>query len=191
MPVPLEAIAPGADAIVRLALEHVKPGKRVLILGSGQGALTALFSPYTSPDLVYDESAGERMDAVEAFDVVLCFDPSRLGPLVRVLQDFHESLAPGGVAVVSDVVWQTAPTPQLAQAFAPQPGREKVRPIEGYEMQIDHAGFDVVERLDFGRAEWLAHVAHHPAAGAQAAAIAADERGAARYSAWLLRPSSD
>lgn len=188
MAAPLEAIAPGAEAIVRLALERAKPGKRVLVLGSGGGALTQLLAPYVgSDDLVYDESAGERLEKVESFDLVLCFGPSRLGPLVRVLTDFHESLAPEGIAIVSDLVWQTAPTPQLAQAFAPQPGREKVRPIEGYEMQVDHAGFDVVERLDFGRAEWLAHLAHHPAAGAQAAAIAADERGAARYSAWVLK----
>lgn len=183
----LEPIAPGADAILRLVLEQVKPGRKVLVLGSGQGALTGLLAGYAGAENVFDESSGDAIDAVDAFDVAVCFQPSRLGPLLQVMRDLHEALGPEGRAVVSDVVWQTAPPPDVARAFAPPPGREKVRPIEGYEMQLDHAAFEILERLDFGRDEWLAHLRHHPGAGAQAAAIAADERGAARYSAWLLK----
>ncbi len=183
---PLARVAPGAEAIVRAALGHVKQGQRVLILGSAQGTLTPLFARQTDAALVFDETAGDRLDDVEGFDLVLCFAPSRLGPLLQVLDDFDGSLAPGGTLIVSDLVWQTAPTPDLARAFAPQPGLERVRPIEGYEMQLDHAGFSIVERLDFGQKEWLEHLSHHPGAGMQAAAIEADERGAARYSAWVL-----
>lgn len=187
MPDPLALVAPGADTIARAALERVKRDSRVLLLGA-QGHLTPVFENVAGAGNVYDETAGGRMDSVESFDLILVFQPSRLGPLVRVMSDFHDSLAPDGHAVVSDVVWQTAPTPPLAQAFAPtQPGLERVRPIEGYEMQLDHSGFAIVERLDFGRDEWLAHFEHHPAAVAQRAAIEQDERGAARYSAWVLR----
>ncbi|MEA3202152.1 MAG: hypothetical protein QOE90_3580 [Thermoplasmata archaeon] len=104
------------------------------------------------------------------------------GPLIPFLMRLHDGLPPGGVAVVADVVWQTAPTPALARAFAPAPGGEKVRPIEGWEMQAEHAGFAIVEKLDVPRAEWAPHEGP-----ARREAIEADERGAARLVAWALR----
>lgn len=186
----LSLVAPGADTIVRAALERAKPGMRVLLLG-GQGHLTALFENMVGAGLVFDEKSGDALGSVESFGLVVVFQPSRLGPLVQVMQDFCEALAPDGHAVVGDVVWQTAPTPELAQAFAPAPGRERVRPVEGYEMQLEHAGFDVVERLSFGRDEWLAHFAHHPAAVAQRQAVEGDERGALRFAAWVLKPAAE
>lgn len=115
----------------------------------------------------------------------LVFRPTREHALIPFLMQLHDRMAPDAVAVVADLVWQTAPTPDLARAFAPPPGREKVRPIEGYEMQAEHAGFEIADRLEVPRAEWTPHLPD-----AQRAAVDADTRGAARLAAWALRRSA-
>ncbi|GEM_PF-6987649 len=112
----------------------------------------------------------------------LAFLPTREGPLIPFLMRLHDGLPEGGVAVVADVVWQTAPTPDLIRAFAPAPGREKVRPIEGWEMQAEHAGLAIVERLDVPSSSWAPL-----ATPEQRAALAGDARGAAKLAAWALR----
>lgn len=114
-------------------------------------------------------------------DGVLALQPTRFGALIPQLHAWHDALRPGGRLVVADVVWQTAPSPALARAFT-TPGREKVRPIEGFEMQLDHAGFRIVERLDFGRDDWLAFLAEDDP---RRPAIEKDDRGACRVSCWL------
>lgn len=114
-------------------------------------------------------------------DGVLCLQPTRFGPLIPQLQAWRDALREGGRLVVADLVWQTAPTPDLARAFT-VPGREKVRPIEGFEMQLDHAGFRVLQRLDFGREDWLATL---PEGDPRRPAVEKDDRGAARVSCWL------
>lgn len=107
---------------------------------------------------------------------------TRHAALIPTLMALHDALPDGAVAVVSDFVWQTAPTPELVRAFAPAPGREKVRPVEGYEMQADHAGFEIAEKLALPRAAWL------DALGAeQRQAAEADARGALQLVAWALR----
>lgn len=115
-------------------------------------------------------------------DAIYCVQPTRLGPLIPQLRAWHDALRPGGRAVLADVVWQTAPTPELAKALT-VPGREKVRPIEGFEMQLDHAGFRILERLDLGRDDWLAFLAEDDP---RRPALAADDRGAARVACWLV-----
>lgn len=74
--------------------------------------------------------------------------PSRSGPILPALRALHDALPHGSEALVTDVVWQTAPTPALAHVLAPSNGGEKVRPIEGYEMQLDHVGLEIVSRSD-------------------------------------------
>ena len=145
--------------------------------------------------VVRDEDAARQLDAklvatpAEAKGAagVLMLQPARWGPLIPQLMAVHDALAPGGLAVVTDPVWQTAPTPELAKAFAPAPGLEKVRPIEGYEMQLDHAGFAIVERLDFKRDAWLEALAKDDP---RRPAVEADARGALRACAWLVRSTS-
>lgn len=110
--------------------------------------------------------------------------PTRFAPLMPFLSAARGALKDEGRAIVMDLVWQTAPTPALLRAFAPPAGRDKVRPIEGYEMQIEHAGFQILERVDVDLATWSAHL---PAE--QRAAVDADTRGAARVVIWVLAPS--
>lgn len=114
---------------------------------------------------------------------LFCPFPTRFGPLHPTLQRLHDALEPGGLLVVSDLVWQTAPSQELAVAFRPAPPAERVRPIEGYEMQLEHFGFAIARRVDLAPAAWHAHFAGEPA---KHAALAKDERGAARVSAWAL-----
>ena len=176
---------PGAPQLLALATRVFPAGARVLDVG-GDAASSALLrtqahldvepvGPPFLPSLAAPPGAAEGL---------VCAMPTRLGPLIPLLQAFHDALAPGGVAVVSDLVWQTAPTPELMKAFAPPAGKEKVRPIEGYEMQVEHAGFVLVERQDLRPEDWHAH---HDADPARRAALAGDARGAARLSLWVLR----
>lgn len=106
--------------------------------------------------------------------------PSRDGALIALFMSLHDELPPGDAVVVADLVWQTAPTPELIQAFAPPPGREKVRPIEGYEMQAEHAGFAIAARETLPR-ELAARTPE------QEAALRSDDRGAARVVGWVFR----
>ena len=103
--------------------------------------------------------------------------PSRSGPILPALRALHDSLPDDAEALVTDVVWQTAPTPALAQALAPAAGAEKVRPIEGYEMQLDHVGFAIVERTDADVEPLLRG--------------APNERRAARVCTWRVRKASN
>lgn len=125
------------------------------------------------------------LDALpEDAPALACAFPTRLGPLIPTLQRLRDALAPGGVLAVADLVWQTAPSPELARAFAPAPGRERVRPIEGYEMQAEHAGLDLVAREDLPRERWAPLLAND---AVKREALAADARGAAKVAAWALR----
>lgn len=121
-----------------------------------------------------------------ALEGVIAPFPTRGAPLMPFLQALRRALREDGAAALVDLVWQTAPTPELLRAFAPAPGREKVRPVEGYEMQIEHAGFAIRARETVPRADWT------PGLGADArAAVEADTRGAARVVLWTIEPSDD
>lgn len=164
---------PGEAETLALALRGFPKGARVAVHHDG---------PWEEKLL----STG-AFSAVGAFpapiDACLAPELSSKAPLIPTLVQLHDALAPGGRAIVTDVVWHTAPTPALALAFAPARGREKVRPIEGYEMQIEHAGFRIVERVDLKRDAWLRALASDDP---RRPAIEADARGAARACAWLL-----
>ena len=174
---------PGAAPFLALASRTFPAGARVLDVG-GDAASAALLQAQahlavepvapTLPSLPVPAGSAEGL---------VCAAPTRLGPLIPLLRAFHDALGDEGVAVVSDLVWQTAPTPELMRAFT-QPGREKVRPIEGYEMQVEHAGFAIVERQDLAPGDWHAFYEADPA---RKAALAGDARGAARVSLWILR----
>lgn len=176
---------PAADALVDLAAKRLPASASVLDLGG---------APVPSPRLAGRRVTVVREDEALAylqahgsglFDGVLAAWPTGFAPLIPLLSATRDALRPDGLAFFVDLVWQTAPTPELIRAFAPAPGREKVRPIEGYEMQIDHAGFEIVERLDVDRARWA------PALPAEKrVAVEADARGAARVCAWVLKPAS-
>lgn len=110
--------------------------------------------------------------------------PTAQGPLIATLKGFADGMTHGQLAVVSDLVWQTAPTAELIRAFAPPAGREKLRPIEGYEMQAEHAGFEVAERVVVEPKAWHPFFDQDPA---KKHALAADARGAARVCVLVLR----
>lgn len=176
---------PGAEAFLAMACRSFPAGARVLDVG-GDAASAALLQ--AQAHLRVEPVAAPFLPALAvapgAAEGLVCPSPTRLGPLIPLLRAFHEALGTDGVALVSDLVWQTAPTADLMKAFAPAPGGERVRPIEGYEMQVEHAGFAIVERQDLDPKAW------HPsfdADPAKRAALAADARGAARLSVWLLR----
>lgn len=117
-------------------------------------------------------------------DAIAAAWPTRFAGLTPFLSAMRGALKDEGQAILMDLVWQTAPTAELLRAFGA--GREKVRPIEGYEMQLDHAGFAIRERVDVDRAAWAATLE-----GAQREAVEKDARGAARVVVWVLSPSSD
>lgn len=175
---------PGASRLADLALEAFPKGARVLDL-SGTPATAAALAQRGGLDAqpVPAESLPELpVEAGSVAGIVAPF-PTRHAPLIPLLHACHDALAEDGHLALCDLVWQTAPTPELLQAFAPTPGRERVRPIEGYEMQAEHAGFDLVRRIDLAPEDWVDHYA----GTSQAVALAADTRGAARLSLWLLR----
>lgn len=96
--------------------------------------------------------------------------PILLRPSLPDVLSWARQAAPGAFVVLHELVWQTAPTPALAKAFP------KVRPIEGFEMQVEHAGLEIVERVDASDVDaWLSSKG------------LANERGAARVCAWLVR----
>ena len=174
------------DVLLDLAAEHLQPGARVLDLG-GPAIPSPLLAGRRVTVLREDEALAFLQAHADApFDGVLTRAPSSFAPLILLLTAVRAALHEGGIALVADLAWQTAPTPELLRAFAPAPGRDKVRPIEGYEMQMEHAGFSVAGRHDVDRARWAATLAPE-----QRAAVEADTRGAARFVVWVLRPASE
>ena len=171
----------GVDEAIALLQAHADKGAQVLELDDGSAPVAR---PLAAAGFhVTTTRGGPALAAPETVDAAVCLEPTRIGPLIPTLQQLRAALVPDGVLVVSDLVWQTAPTPELLRAF-PAPGREKVRPIEGWEMQAEHAGFDIVERRDVARDALMAALV-----GAQRDAVAADERGAAKLAVWALRKS--
>lgn len=164
----------GADVLREMAAKAMPPSARVLTIDA-------------------DPLAQLRAHAHDA-DAILAPCPSRAAPLMPFLEAARQALLPASspslalapalapALFVCDIVWQTAPTPELLSAFAPAPGRDKVRPIEGYEMQIEHAGFEIDERLAIDRARWVPGLAPDTRA-----AVEADARGAAKLAAWRAR----
>lgn len=180
-------VPPGRDEALALATRWFPARAQAIELDDGTASLLrelagAGFS-------VTGARPGPALAAPGTFDGAVCLQPTRLGSLMPTLQRLHDALAPDGLLVLTDLVWQTAPTPALLQGFAPAAGREKVRPIEGYEMHVEHAGFALVERLDVDRAAWAAALAK--AEPAKAAALASDDRGAARAVAWCWRKTDE
>lgn len=175
---------PGAAQLLALAARTFPAGSRVLDVG-GDAASAALLQAqaHVVVEPVTPSSPPALPVPPGSADGLVCAMPTRLGPLIPLLHAFHDALAEGGVAVLCDLVWQTAPTPELMRAFT-APGREKVRPIEGYEMQAEHAGFAIVERQDLAASAWHGAFEADPA---KKAALAGDARGAARLSLWVLR----
>lgn len=170
---------PGAKQALALVARHAPKGAQALEVDDGAASLARELSELGLH--VTSTRAGAALAAPGSADVVLCLAPTRFGALIPLLGQVRAALADGGVAVVTDLVWQTAPTPELIRAFS-VPGREKVRPVEGFEMQAEHAGFEIIERAEVERDDVLASYQ-----GPQRDAIAADERGAARVCAWALR----
>lgn len=174
---------PGAEEALDLALRVFPRGAQVLEVDDGASPLAPrlaaaglhVTATRPSPSLAPPGSA----------DAFLCLRPTRLGPLLPLLAQLRATLAPDGRGVVTEIVWQTAPTPDLIRAFAPR-GGEKLRPIEGFEMQVEHAGFRLLDRVDADRARWSARLPP-----AQRAAVEADDRGAARLCAWALAREDD
>lgn len=176
---------PLADVLVDLAAAHLPPGASILDLG-GPAVPSPRLAGRRVTALRQDEAlAYLQAHAETGFDGLLALAPSRFAPLIPLLTAARAAIREGGLAIVADFVWQTAPTPELIRAFAPAPGRERVRPIEGYEMQIEHAGFSILERHDVDRARWAASLPTE-----ERGAVQADTRGSARVVAWVLRPSA-
>jgi hypothetical protein len=117
--------------------------------------------------------AVDSPDELRACDAVACRAPSRFGPPLAIAQALR---ARARMAFLADLVWATAPSPDLARAFAT--GRaDKVRPMEGFEMQVEQAGWRIVAREHVARDAWLAHLrAGDPRRGV----VEADARQAAR-----------
>lgn len=177
---------PGADVLVELALAALPANARIADIGGPQ---------VPTPRLAARRVAVAREDEALAFlgghardplDAILAAWPSRFAPLMPFLDATHAALRDDGKAFVCDLVWRTAPTIELLRAFAPEAGREKVRPIEGYEMQIEHCGFQIDRRVDVDRARWASRL---PAE--QRAAVEADSRGAAKLATWVLTKGHD
>ena len=177
---------PATDLLVDLAVQRTTPTARLIDLGG-----PAVPSPRYAGRRVTVVREDEALPFLQAYaaapvDAVIAWRPTRFAPLLPLLHAARAALVEEGHVLLTDLVWQTAPTPELLRAFAPAAGREKVRPIEGYEMQLEHAGFDVEERHVVERERWVGGLERD-----QRAAVDADERGAARLMAWALRPSRE
>jgi len=177
----------GADELlVDLALRGL-PARSELVLVGGPPVLPPSLASRRVTRIPAEEALSFlHARAASPVAAIAAAFPSRHAPLLPLLAALRGALAPDGRALLVDLVWQTAPTPELLRAFAPPPGREKVRPIEGYEMQMEHSGLRVEERLDVERARWSAGLVEE-----QRAAVAADERGAARVVAWVVSAAPD
>lgn len=172
---------PGAAEAAALLLRHAPRGAQVLEVDDGAAPLAARLA--AGGLHVTTTRPGTALAPPASVDALVAVAPTRFGPLIPFLQQAHRALVPDGLLVVAETVWQTAPTADLLRAYAPRPGGEKVRPIEGFEMQLDHAGFHILERLDVPREAW--HPLVHDAA--QRAALAGDQRGAAKVATWALK----
>lgn len=174
---------PGAAALIDFAAKTLTPHARVLVLGGPASPPPRLAAQRVTVAPEEDVLAFVESHAHEPVDAIVAIWPTRVAPLIPLLSSMKLALHDEGRAFVMDLVWQTAPTPSLMKAFAPPAGREKVRPVEGFEMQVDHAGFDVLERIDLPRDAWVDALSPE-----QREAVHADARGAAMLSVWALRP---
>lgn len=174
-------VDPGLEALIELAKSKLPAKARVLVVSTPP--VTRARLPDQRLTMVPAEDAVAFFEAYEdaPFDAIVLPWPSQQGSLIRVLSAAQSALASGGHAFACDLVWQTAPSVELLAAFAPMPGKEKVRPIEGYEMQVEHSGFEVLDRDVIDRTLWAATLGPE-----QRAAVEADSRGAARAVAWVL-----
>lgn len=174
------------DALVDLALRTVPAHAEIVVLGG-----PAVLPPRMASRRASAVGAEEALSFLHArahapLGAIAAAWPTRHASLMPFLSAARGALKGDGRAIVMDLVWQTAPTPELLRAFAPAAGRDKVRPVEGYEMQIEHAGFEIAERVDVDRSQWS-----HGLSPEQRAAVEADTRGAARVVLWVLVPTSD
>lgn len=177
---------PGADALVERAARILPPHASVLDVGGAPVPSPKLASHRVTVAPEREALALLRAHTAAPFDAMLVAWPSRIGPLMPLLQAMHGALAADGRALVCELVWQTAPTVELLAAFAPAPGGEKVRPIEGFEMQVEHTGFAIESRDALPPATWADLLPP-----GQRAAVEGDTRGAAKLGVWVLRPSDD
>lgn len=174
------------EQLFDLVLRTFDPRHEIAVLG-GPAVLPPRIASLRASSVGEDEALSFLQARARApLDAMAVAWPTRFAPLMPFLSAARGALKDEGRAIVMDLVWQTAPTPELLRAFAPPTGRDKVRPIEGYEMQMEHAGLQILERVDVDRATWSAHL---PAE--QRAAVDADSRGAARVVMWVLAPSAD
>lgn len=149
-------------------------GAHILRVGEGPASLPFRVTTLSPGALPAGAHAPEG-----PFDGALAAFPTRQVPLAALLALLEEALPAGSRALVCDLVWQTAPTPALLSSFHVS-RRERVRPIEGYEMQMEHADFAIEARETLPATS----AAESPA---QQQALAEDARGAARVVAWTLR----
>jgi hypothetical protein len=155
------AVETAVDAVSK----NVSPGARVLVRGSWVAEVDALLRARG----FVSRPRGPAMAAC-------VLRASAVGAVVPTFEALAEELDHGALVVASDLMWRTAPTRALLAAF---PG---TRPMEGYEMQVEEAGFRIVERLDAPRADLLA-----ASDAAQREAIETDARGAALWRTLVLR----
>jgi hypothetical protein len=175
-------VDPGAEALVVLAAKTLPSDARVLVVGGPP--VPALGDRRVTVTPAHEALAFLRVHTSTPFDAILVAWPSRSGPLIPLLQAVRDTLAPEGRAFVCELVWQTAPTVELLKAFAPALGHDKVRPIEGFEMQAEHSGYTVEARHALDRATWAGLLPPQ-----QRSAVEADSRGAAKLGIWVLKPS--
>jgi len=184
--VPIGTLRPGADALVEFAAKRLAPHARVFHIGARGVTPTVLEGRTITRAEEDDAIAFLEAHASDPVEAVVAPWPAQYATLMPFLSAARGALRDGGEAIVCDLVWQTAPSPELMRAFAPAAGRERVRPIEGYEMQAEHCGFEIAARDAIDRARWIGALAP-----AQRAAVEADTRGAARLAIWALRRSPD
>ncbi|MHB8586133.1 MAG: hypothetical protein ACYDDF_09920 [Thermoplasmatota archaeon] len=105
--------------------------------------------------------------------------PSAQRDPVPFFEDIASETKPGTPVYASDLMWRTAPTPDLLRTF---PG---TRPMEGYEMQVEECGFALEGRWDASRATLTA--AARADSETSVRALAADSREAALWRTLVLR----
>lgn len=182
---------PGLARIVEIAAKRLPEGGRALFIGERGGEHLQRLRPDALVDRVRAEEIALLLERpVAPRPLVVAIDAMTLAPLLDLADALVRFTSRDGIAVVSDVVWRTAPTAELAAAFSGT-RREKIKAMEAYEMQVEHAGFAIEEKLDATAEEWAAALAYamEPGEVALKAAKEADARNAALYRAWVLRPT--